>query len=240
MFEWAKLDNVAKIFPSVSSHRSTNLYRISLYLDEEVKRGILQDAVEAILPRFPSLKVRMRAGFFWYYTNPSSEFPHVIPDSTHPCMELNRMARQPFLIRIRYHKNRMAVEFNHIITDGMGAMVFVKALLAEYANQRGWEVKDYGDILRPETPIHPEETEDASLKYWQPGIPDPRPLDKSQHLPFRLLPKGQYLVTTGTLPLDRLKDLAREKKVTLTEFLCALHLLSLEDALYARLAWWFP
>ena len=38
--------------------------------------------------------------------------------------------------RVLVYKNRVAVEFFHALTDGTGALVFVKTLLAEYLSEK--------------------------------------------------------------------------------------------------------
>ena len=83
---WFKLDNAAKLYPAVSSFRWSSAFRISVELTETVDPKRLQQAVDNILPRFPSLKVRMRSGIFWYYLEEIQEPLTVRQDAGHSCM----------------------------------------------------------------------------------------------------------------------------------------------------------
>lgn len=64
---WQKLDNTANLFPAIATHTMTNVYRISVDLDEEIDRKILQKALDMILPEIDTFNVHMRKGVFWYY-----------------------------------------------------------------------------------------------------------------------------------------------------------------------------
>lgn len=68
--------------------------------------------------------------------------------------------------RVIVYKNRIAVEFFHAITDGNGALVFLKTLLAEYLYQKhGLNVpKEDGVLGRLEEPSE-EELEDSFLRF---------------------------------------------------------------------------
>ena len=73
MKKWFKLDNAAKVFPSVTSKRRSNLFRLSFNLKEEIDPDALRQALVYTLNRFPSMKVKMKKGFFWYYLKPNNE-----------------------------------------------------------------------------------------------------------------------------------------------------------------------
>ena len=47
---WEKLDNTAVLFPAIASEETTNVYRISVNLTEEVDAEILQKALDMVLP----------------------------------------------------------------------------------------------------------------------------------------------------------------------------------------------
>ena len=68
--------------------------------------------------------------------------------------------------RVLVYKNRVAVEFFHALTDGTGALVFVKTLLAEYLSEKyGLSVPaEKGVLGRLEEPA-PEELEDSFARY---------------------------------------------------------------------------
>ena len=63
--QWYRLDNAALIFPAVMRKNWNNVFRVSATLREEVDPEILSRAAADLLPRFPTVYVRLRAGFFW-------------------------------------------------------------------------------------------------------------------------------------------------------------------------------
>ena len=64
---WEKLDNTAVLFPAIASEETTNVYRISVNLTEEVDAELLQKALDMVLPGFDTFNVCMQKGIFWYY-----------------------------------------------------------------------------------------------------------------------------------------------------------------------------
>ena len=48
---WEKLDNTAHLFPVIADSNMSNVYRISVTLKEEIRRELLQDALNLVLSR---------------------------------------------------------------------------------------------------------------------------------------------------------------------------------------------
>lgn len=61
---WDKLDNTANLFPVIAGESMTNTYRISCVLKEEVDEGLLQEALDMVLPKMPGFNLRLRSGIF--------------------------------------------------------------------------------------------------------------------------------------------------------------------------------
>ena len=57
---WFRLDNAALVYPSAGRHGWTFVYRFSAVLKEPVSPEYLQQAVNDIMPRFPTFNVRNR------------------------------------------------------------------------------------------------------------------------------------------------------------------------------------
>ena len=80
---WDKLDNTAHLFPSIAGESMTNVYRISVELNEEVQREALQQALDIVLPKFDGFNVRLRTGVFWYYFEENGKtYIHIIDPRT--------------------------------------------------------------------------------------------------------------------------------------------------------------
>ena len=65
--DWLKLDNAAKVFPGQVTKTWANIIRYSINLTVEIDPELLKQALTDILPRFPSMCVKIKRGFFWYY-----------------------------------------------------------------------------------------------------------------------------------------------------------------------------
>ena len=129
-----------------------------------------------------------------------------------------------FLFRVRAYKNRIAVEFSHILTDATGASTYLKTLLAEYLRLKGIPVpadSKRGVFSLEEAPQE-EEKEDAFRKYFTPGLPLPAGGVKAFHLKWKLIPKDHYYLMTGIVPVSKVKEQAEKLNVSLGEYLIAL------------------
>ena len=54
---WYPVDNAGKIFPAVSKDSRSSVFRLSFYLKEEIKKDVLEEAVNQVLPRFETFAV---------------------------------------------------------------------------------------------------------------------------------------------------------------------------------------
>jgi len=221
---WYRLDNAGKLYPAIRGSRRTTVFRLSADLTAPVHVGRLQDALDRLMPRFPYFAVHLKRGVFWYSLESSDHPVRVQRDSRYPCMRYPLRRRGIFPFRVRAWRRRIAVEFSHVLSDGTGALTFLKALLAEYLHLEGVPRKDCGDIPVPGQRPRPREREDAFRRYGNPDFPTPPPLEKAFRLPLSLERPGFYSVTTGIIPTAALKDRALDYGTGITEFLIAVML----------------
>lgn len=226
---WLRLDNAAKLFPSVTSDRLTHLFRLAVTLEDPIDPKVLARALEAILPRFPSFQFRLEPGFFWYTLVREPSMPPVYPESTSPSLRFRRKSRGPHLFRVRWFANRLAVEFSHALTDGIGGLTFLRALTAEYLALQQGRDEDPDGLRRLLATPDPAEMADDFQTLYDPSLPRYETWDKAYQPPSRLLAKGQYAVTTGRLSLVAVLAVAKAKKATLTEFLAATLLAAFQE-----------
>lgn len=218
---WMRLDNAAKIYPAARRRNWSNVFRLSMTLNEEVDPVTLQSALDVTARRFPSISVRIRRGAFWYYLEEISTAPRVIADSSYP------LTRMPFddirkcAFRVLYYKKRISVEFFHALTDGNGGMVFLKSLVAEYIEQRYGAVipSKMGVLNRLEQPTE-RELEDSFLKNAD-GKRMSRKEEPAFHLQGTPETDGYKNIVTGIIETEPLLKLAKEHKATLTAFLAS-------------------
>ena len=218
---WLRLDNAAKIFPASMRSTWSNVFRVSVDFSESVDPDALSRAVKRAARRFPSISVRLGQGLFWYYLEESERAPKIRREQCQPLLPMRKGEIRRLALRVLYYENRVAVEFFHSLTDGTGAMVFLKTLAAIYLEER-YGVRFYGTsgILDPEDEPDEEELEDAFLRYAGPTA-----AKREQPYAFRLTgtpePDGFLHVTRGTLSCSELLAEARKKGVSLTTYLAA-------------------
>ena len=218
---WMRLDNAAKIYPAAKRRNWTNYFRLSATLTEPVDVQVLRAALDVTVRRFPSIAVRLRRGVFWYYLEEISKAPAIEEDKSYPLVHVPFDDVRRCAFRVLVYKNRLAVEFFHAITDGNGALVFLKTLLAEYLYQKhGLNVpKEDGVLGRLEEPSE-EELEDSFLRFAG-DVRASRREKTAYHLSGTPEPDGFLNLVTFMLDAESVRGKAKEYGVTVTEFLCA-------------------
>jgi len=218
---WLKLDNAAKIFPASQRPGWSNVFRLSVSFRERIDPDALRRAVARIAPRFPSVCVHLGRGLFWYYLEEGKCPPEVREEGCQPLLPMNKKEMYRSALRILYYENRFAVEFFHALTDGTGALVFVKTLAAAYLEEKT-SVAVYGEegILDPKDLPAKEELEDAFLRYEGP-FSAKRNTPPAFHLTGEKERDGYLHVTCASVPTKEILSLAREKGVSVTTLLSA-------------------
>lgn len=218
---WMPLDNAAKIYPAARSHNWTNAFRLSATLKEEVDTKVLQSALDVTIRRFPSLGTRLRKGLFWYYLQQVSHAPAIRQEMSYPLTRMTRKDLRDCALRVIVYHNRIAVEFFHSLTDGNGGVIFLKALVAEYLQQKYHLVipAEQGVVGRLEEPS-PEELEDSFPKYAGPVCASRRE-NNAWHLKGTPEPDGFLNVTCFQLPVAQVLEQAHHYCVSMTTFLSA-------------------
>ena len=221
---WMRLDNAAKLFPASRRRGWNNIFRLSVTLDEEIRPEVLQKALESIIPRFPSIAVRVRRGVFWYYLEEIDSPPKVIRDL---CCPLTHMPFDDIMkcaFRVLYYKRRIAVEFFHSITDGNGGLIFLKTLAAEYLRlSGGYEIPCEQGVFDIHEPPREEELADDF-----PRFAGKYSLSGKAPRAFQLSGTPEkYLISNlliAELETPEVLKLARSYGASLTEFMAAVML----------------
>jgi acetyl esterase/lipase len=218
---WMHLDNAAKIYPAARSSSWTNVFRVSVSLKENINREVLQSALDVTVRRFPSIAVRLRRGTFWYYLEEIAHAPVVMDERPYPLVRMPFDDIRSCAFRVIIYKNRIAVEFFHALTDGNGALIFLKTLAAEYISQRyGVKVSSTDGVLdRLEQPREEE------LVDLFPSHAGKLPATRRESDSYRIFGEREddnfSTVTTFIMKSDELHKRARALGVSVTAFLTA-------------------
>ena len=218
---WVRLDNAAKIYPAARRKNWSNLFRQSVTLTEDVDTRVLQDALDVTVKRFPSIAARLRKGAFWYYLQQVESAPQIREEYSYPLMFMSNEEMRRCAFRVIAHEDRIAVEFFHSLTDGTGAMIFLKSLTAEYLEQKyGISIPAEAGVLDRRQEPQEEELEDSFLKYAGNVVASRKDTNawKMRGVP---LPGGVLNLTCFRLPVKETLALAHNQGVSLTVFLSA-------------------
>ena len=226
---WLPLDNAAKIYPAARRRNWSNVFRLSATLKEPVDEAVLEKALAVTVRRFPSISVRLRRGAFWYYLQELRQPPVIRQESNQPLTRMTKDEMRQCALRVIVYDKRIAVEFFHSLTDGTGALIFLKSLVAEYLEQKhGIQIPAQCGILDRQEAPRPEEWEDSFQKYAGP-VQASRKENTAWNLTGVPEPEGFLHQTCLQIPVQQALEKARGYGVSLTAFLCSAMLMALQN-----------
>ena len=192
-----------------------------------MRYSAIKEAVELTSARFPYFSVSLASGIFWHFLEFNNQLPRIQTDEEIPCTAFAINRKNEPLYRIIVKGKWISVEFSHIITDGGGALEYMKSLLYTYLTLTGKDITSPGNIMLPEMPVSEEEYEDAYNKYFQ-KLPPPSKLAKAWHLPFRLNNDPKLKVLRVELSISEMLETARKHNVSLTEYFVSVYHFALQ------------
>lgn len=224
---WVRLDNAAKIYPAARRKNWSNIYRQSVTLHEDVDATVLQSALDVTVKRFPSIAARLRKGAFWYYLQQVEAAPPIREEYSYPLVYMSGEEMRSCALRVIVYHNRIAVEFFHALTDGTGALIFLKNLVAEYLEQKhGIAIPcEHGIVDRRAEPDE-QELEDCFPKNAGP-VPASRKDTDAWHMYGVPQRDGFLHLTCFQIPVKSALEMAHRHHATLTVFMSAVMMMAL-------------
>ena len=211
------VDNSAILYLALMRKRHTNSYRFTMTMDHEVDPEVLQQAMERICRRFPTILAGFRREWLRYRVVPVAQVPLVLPDPG-VLLPMTRQEIETCALRVFYSGKRISFEAFHALTDGYGAVAAFSTLVAEYLRIRNHVHIPVCNTLRDweEAPLD-HELEDAYLTHQQ-GQPLHLPSRYAYQLPggnpdSRVYPCARVYSTEAVL------NAARSHGVSMTSLL---------------------
>lgn len=210
---WRKLDNSAKLFPSISNKRFSTVFRISVLLNEEIKPDILEKSVNQALKKFTSFKVKLRRGLFWFYLEENFKKPIIEEENNYPCKEINSNENNGFLFKVTYFKCKINLDVFHALTDGNSAMRFFKEIIYDYIENS--HINEFEPNSRKKDRVI-NNTEDSYLKNYNKKLGKREKSKKAYVLKGKNLPLFAIGVVHGYINLEKLKEVCKSEEITVT------------------------
>ena len=228
---WRKLDNSAKIFPVSTGKKYSTVFRISAVLKEDINPDILKLAVNKVLEKFLLFKVRMRAGFFWYYLEYNSKEIIIEQEKNYPCKYIDPLTNNYYLFKVTYFEKKINIDINHVLTDGTGGIDFFKEIIYTYLEISHKE--DFNKELRIDRKFE-YNIEDSYIKNYQKGLKGNASSKKAYIIKGENIPLGAVAAIHEIIDLDKLKQVCKEKEVTVTQYLTAVLIYSIYEEKYKK------
>lgn len=222
---WHRLDNAANVFPLISHKNFSNVFRVAVQLKKPVQPHLLESALKITLPDFGNFNFRIRRGIFWYYFEPSKVVPVVEEEHLRPCAYIDPKGKNG-LFRVYYYKNRISLEVFHALTDGTGAVNFLKALTLNYLDLL------QGGVIDVDPPLLKvqAELEDSYKKHYRNIPTKDQKLSRAFRLKGERLPINTIGIIHGHLDLSAVLAACKKRGVSLTVYIASIYLWSVYHA----------
>jgi len=232
---WYKLDNVAKVFLATHNKRDTRSIRVSCILKEEVNPEILQQALVQTVRIRPQFQMRIRRGFFWHYIEQTAELPVVTEENDRPCPILYGNNYKGVLhYKVTYYGKRINIDMFHAISDGTGALNFLKLLVLEYLRILYPERMD--DVSVAEN-ASGDDRDQNSYEHFYDNSDGPIPKKilnkkkKAYQIQSRKLSYNQVQFIEVHLETDKIVSACKKTGVSMTSYLGAQLMLAIRDGM---------
>lgn len=223
---WRKLDNTAKFF-SLEEKKTNNTFRLSVILKEQVDPQILKLALIKSLEQYPSYKVKIKTGFFWNYFEINNKEP-VIEEQPLSCEGIDYEQSNRFLFKVTYLNNKINLDMLHVLTDGGGAIIFLKSIVYNYLDFKYKLKKDNNQELT----IYSFDI-DENIKNADKSL-----ICNEKHKKAFII-KAKYNLSNNKtyhyiLDLEKFKTICKKHSVSITEYLTSLYIYAIYKALYNK------
>ena len=226
---WRRLDNSAKIFPIASSKKYSSVFRLSAVLKEKINPKILKQSVNIVLKNLNSFKVKLKKGAFWYYFEENNKEVIIEEEKEYPCKYIDPNTNNDYLFKVTYWENKINLDIFHSLTDGNSGIIFLREIIYTYIELAHPE--KFNKKLRIERKIS-NNTEDDYLKNYDKKSKNSKGGKKAYILEGKKLPLAAIGVIHVNIDLKKLKEKAKEKGVTITQYLTSVLIYAIYNSNY--------
>lgn len=220
------LDNAGKIFPWTSNKRDTKVFRFACELYEPIDKTHLQDALDLTMEEFPFFRSSLRQGLFWYYLRPSTTPAIVLEETEPPCSSIYDVNKYNLLFEVTYYGKRINVEVYHALTDGTGALHFLRTLVYHYICIH--YSSDFTKIPSFDYDAsHKQKAEDSFKKYYTKPLHVKSKEVRAYKIHGAKTRYNRLKIIEGVMDVKSVIDLAHDYNCTVSIFLASIFLCSI-------------
>ena len=229
-----ELDNTAVGYLLGLSANDMTMFRVSVTLKEEVVPQLLQTALIFAEKRFPIFSCIIKDSMLWPYMETTANVPMLKKDGDFPCVSLTEEERKSRSYTVFYKAKTISMEVSHAITDATGALTYLKSIVREYARLTESEVQFPETYIDCNSEIDERENED-----------DYKKVTSSEKRKKLLSPPSSQIadspdehkskrINSITADLNKLKQQAKEKEVTISTYILAKMFLSIKEVMIEK------
>lgn len=203
-------------------------------LKEPVQPQKLQEALDQTMDFFPGFQTFLKRGLFWYYLEHTDLQPVVRQEYRAPCAQMYDREVPSLLFEVTYFQRCINLEVFHAISDGTGAMHFLRVLVFRYL-----KLIHAAELAHlPELDYDASESQSMDDSFEHYANRQKHPKISKVKTAFRLrgtkTPNNRLSVTIGTVPAGALLQVSRQYGTSLTILLCALVMQAVHEEMAVR------
>jgi len=219
---WHRLDNAAKVFPAISKSNRSNVFRLSMYLKNNINKDILNEAVNIVLDRVEVFNIQLKNGLFWNYFAENKNKFVVEEEPSIVCKHFKFSQNNGFLFKVYYLNNKITLETFHSLSDGTGSFAFLKSVVYEYLILMGEKI-NHENLILSRKPFSNKENEDSFDFNYKPKNKQVLKEEKAYHLTGDTFKDNWTIVFKVQTNVKDFLTMVKEKyNVTVTQYLTAL------------------
>ena len=196
-----------------------------MYINENVDKDLLEKVVNNLSPRFDTFNVKLKRGLFWNYLATNNNH-FKVEEETSIIGQYKLKSTSLFCFRVLYFEKRITLETFHSLSDGTGAMEFLKSIVYEYLKEKGYELENEGKIYS-EKIINPYEYNDAFTLNYDKNNRLSLKEETAYKLKGELYPNNFNRFIKVTVNMNEFMNLVHKNNVSATQYLTALLLYSI-------------
>lgn len=227
------MDNVGKLFLASQSMKSPYVFRCSCELHAPVNRKVLDEALEITVRAFPHFQVVIHRGVFWSYFEGSPATPVTQDTAADPDILIDPNHTSRLLYQVSCIDRRIDLDIFHGMTDGTGAMLFLRLIAAAYLSLAHPDAPGMDVAFAEMFAALPAFEADGFVKNYDDSVVASAPVGTPAYqMKGKRNRKQPMQILRGLVPVAEMLKQSRARNVSVTELFVALYI----DAIHSEMA----